>query len=174
MTDVKALGERAMRAIDDHRSELIALSDQDDVWLPHKLERLETALTSGGEIGLVISNAEVVDQDLVPLGYDLWKWVGFRMDGVMPAMEHGFHLALMAGISFGITMAFRASHRPWIVPIPDNPVVFKSSLPLHDKWIAMLIAAVAPIALVPEKLTLYRQHPDQLTGAATLSRASQN
>jgi hypothetical protein len=181
--------ERAIQRCD---SELIALADQDDVWQPAKLERLEAALTATPEIGLAISNADVVDRDLAPLGYDLWTWVGFdfaraaaaaghraprsltdtEMSGDAPAVvDHGFHLALMAGISFGITMAFRAAWRSWLAPIPDNRVELKSSLPLHDKWIAMLIAAVAPVALVPERLTLYRQHEDQLTGAAPMARS---
>src|SRR5918998_1154668 len=57
--------------------ELIVLADWDDVWLPEKLERLEAAATGADGIGLVFSDAEVVDTELRPLGFSLWEARGF-------------------------------------------------------------------------------------------------
>src|SRR5574341_2231095 len=57
--------------------ELIALSDQDDVWDPRKLRLLEQRFTEEPDLGFVFSDAEMVDQDLRPLGYTLWQSVRF-------------------------------------------------------------------------------------------------
>jgi hypothetical protein len=56
-------------------------------------------------------------------------------------------------------MAFRASYRRHVLPIPKNPIH------LHDYWIAFLIAAMAPIAYVERPLLIYRQHGGQQVGA---------
>ena len=52
--------------------DIIALSDQDDVWRPNKLERLKDALQANPDAGYVFSDAELVDEHLLPLGCRLW------------------------------------------------------------------------------------------------------
>src|SRR5687767_9778204 len=47
--------------------DLIALADQDDVWLPAKLARIEQAFARSPGVGLVFSDAEAVDEGLQPL-----------------------------------------------------------------------------------------------------------
>jgi len=41
---------------------LIALSDQDDVWLPEKLARTESLFATRPEVGAVFTDAEMVDE----------------------------------------------------------------------------------------------------------------
>ncbi len=52
--------------------DVIALCDQDDVWRPIKLARFAAEFARAPEVGLVFSDAEVVEQDLSPSGYSLW------------------------------------------------------------------------------------------------------
>ena len=59
------------KAISLCKGEIIALSDQDDVWLPHKIEKLEHIFKSNPDIGYVFSDAIVVDDKLDPLGYTM-------------------------------------------------------------------------------------------------------
>src|SRR5712691_364539 len=66
--------ERAIRLCE---GDVIALSDQDDVWLPEKLRRIEDSFLREPGVGLVFTDAEVVDEHLRPLGYHLWESVGF-------------------------------------------------------------------------------------------------
>ena len=66
------------RAISLCTGDGIVLADQDDIWLPHKLATLERALTADSTIGLVFSDAEVVGENLEPLGYRLWEAIQFR------------------------------------------------------------------------------------------------
>ncbi len=47
--------------------DIIALSDQDDVWYPQKLSLIEQAFLQNPQMGGVFTNAEIVDQNLEPL-----------------------------------------------------------------------------------------------------------
>jgi glycosyltransferase involved in cell wall biosynthesis len=166
--------------------EWIALADQDDVWLPHKLRRLGEAVAERPDAGLVFSDAQVVDLEGQPLGHTLWEAVGFtprrqrRMAGRkvagtrrVPSAEAESGAAdgtrrvpatsgdpvgvlLQHDVVTGATMAFHAEYRDLVLPIPSHWV--------HDAWIALLIASVAPCVVIAEPLLLYRQHAAQLIG----------
>lgn len=56
----KGLGARA-RAIREARGELIALLDQDDRWLPTKIERQLAALAAHPDAGIVFTRARTID-----------------------------------------------------------------------------------------------------------------
>jgi len=142
------------------RGDVIALSDQDDVWLPEKLRRLEDCFLLNPEVGLVFTDAEVVDEDLRPLGYRLWESMGFD-SARRQLMRNGRALdVLLPGWTVtGATMAFRSSFRSLVLEIPtDLPVI-------HDGWIALLIASVARVSFIEEPLIKYRQHARQQIGA---------
>ena len=141
--------------------DLIAFSDQDDVWLPHKLERLEAEFLLRPEVGLVFSDAEVVDENLQPLGFGLWEQLGFNKDLRRGVTTRGRALdVLLPGWTVtGATMAFRSKFRSLALTIPDD-------LPMiHDGWIALVVAAVSKVALIDEPLIKYRQHSGQQIGA---------
>src|ERR1044072_4409392 len=58
--------------------EIIALSDQDDVWRRDKLQLIEDAFTQHYAAGIVFSDAKIVDENLEPLGKHMWAEVGFE------------------------------------------------------------------------------------------------
>ncbi len=136
---------------------LIALSDQDDVWNPDKLERLESVFLKYPATGAVFSDASVVDQFLKPLGYSMWESTGFeaRLQNEL-VNDQAFEVLLKRNRATGATMAFRSEYRDLVLPIPDQWV--------HDGWIVLLIAAVSSIRLVQDSLLLYRQHDQNLIG----------
>jgi glycosyltransferase involved in cell wall biosynthesis len=139
--------------------DLIAPCDQDDVWRPVRVARAIEVFESDPRIGMAFSDADVVDEELRPLGHRLWKAVGFSRSGRgMVRRARAFDAFLRRWIVTGTTMTFRSVYRPLVLPIPRSWV--------HDAWIAMLVAAVAPVALIDEPLVLYREHPGQLLGAA--------
>lgn len=147
------------KAIQRCAGTLIALADQDDVWLPRKLALIEAELQRQPNIGLVFSDAELVDDDLRPLGERLWTAIGFHGDAHRE-LKTGRRLdVLLPGWTVtGATMAFRSRFRALALPIPDNGPV------IHDGWIAMIVAAVADVSIIDEPLILYRQHPQQQIG----------
>jgi hypothetical protein len=148
------------RAISLCEGDLIALSDQDDVWAGRKLEKLAAAFASDARVGLVFSDAELVDEELRPLGARLWEKVGFdekRRRRVRAG--RALDVLLPGGSVTGATAAFRAWLRPLALEIPDDLRV------IHDGWIAMVAAAVSRVVFVEEPLVRYRQHSGQQIGA---------
>ena len=147
------------KAIQLCHGELIALADQDDVWLPKKLELIEAELQRAPNVGLVFSDADLVDEHLRPLGQRLWSSIGFDESMQTQLHESGLNVLLPGWTVTGATMAFRSKFRTLILPIPDE-------LPMiHDGWIAAVISAVAEVSFIDQPLIKYRQHPQQQIGA---------
>lgn len=142
------------------QGDVIALCDQDDVWLPGKLERFAAEFSGVPGVGLIFTDGEVVDEILQPLGYSIWQKLGFgRTEMLRLRRGKGFDALLQGATVTGATAAFRSRFRPLILP-------FRSDLPLiHDAWISILIAAVAEVLPVPDLLIRYRQHSSQQVGA---------
>lgn len=139
---------------------LIALADQDDVWLPDKLKSIENEFLRAPNVGLVFSDAEVVDENLRPLGIRLWTSVGFdeKLQRELKS-SRGLNVLLPGWTVTGATMAFRSQFRAIALPIPnDIPMI-------HDGWIAAVVAAVANVAFIEQPLIKYRQHRQQQIGA---------
>lgn len=137
--------------------DVIFLSDQDDVWEPQKLGRIADIFERSPEVGLVSSNARLVDQNLQPLNYLLWEGLDFD-NRYIDAVNGGraFETLLKHCPLSGHTMAFAARLRELMTPIPQGW--------LHDPWIARISAAVSRVVLLDEPLTRYRQHPVQTIG----------
>lgn len=149
------------RAIGLCTGDLIALADHDDVWHLDKLRLLAAALRAQPQVGGVFSDAELVDEQLRPLGHRLWEVTHF---GPKERERFGsgaaFRLLLKRQVVTGATLCFRASFRNLILPIP--------SAAIHDAWIALLISAVSELAVVEMPLIKYRQHAANQIGARRL------
>lgn len=148
--------------------EIIALSDQDDVWHNHKLQSIEVAFKKSPGIGLVFSDAEIVSENLEPLGRRMWDEVGFDAHK-RKQIAHGRALeVLITGWTVtGATMAFRSEFKDLALPIPEDIAM------IHDGWIALTIAAVAEVAAIDEPLIKYRQHHKQQIGAPSRSATTE-
>lgn len=143
--------------------DLIALSDQDDVWLPAKLERLGETFSARPEVGLVFTDAELVDENLIPWGARLWQYTWTLREQQLFHEGRAFDALLRRNVVTGATMAFRARFRDLALPIPPNHFL------IHDCWIALMIAAVAGTVALPDTLIKYRQHPQQQIGVVRRS-----
>lgn len=149
--------ERAIRLC---AGEVIALSDQDDVWLPEKLARLEAVFIAKPQVGLVFSDGEIVDEKLHPAGERLWQRIGLNRPALERIRRGGALEVLLPGWTVtGATMAVRSAFRDFFLPIPDDLAL------IHDGWIAAAVAALAEVEPVAECLILYRQHQRQQVGA---------
>lgn len=138
--------------------DILFLSDQDDVWLESKVERMAAQFEADPALGMAFSDAEVVDSDLRPTGTRLWS-SAVQFDGKRRARfadGEGFHVLLGGNVVTGATMAFRSRYTDRLFPLDTEA--------LHDGWIALLISAVAPIVAIEEPLILYRQHTQNQVG----------
>jgi glycosyltransferase involved in cell wall biosynthesis len=155
------------RAIELCEGDLIALSDQDDIWHPEKLERLEATFVSSPNLGLVFTNAELVDDASRPLGQRLWQFTLNENERGLIEAGRAFDVLLSRNVVTGATMAFRSVFTRLILPIPTDLYL------IHDEWIALIISTVADLAALDEPLIKYRQHLGQQLGINTLSEYRQ-
>lgn len=139
--------------------DLIALCDQDDVWVPHRLERMVAEFDSRQELTLLHSDARLVDGDGNPLGGTLSEAIGLTA-GERRKIHAGaaFDVLLRRNVVTGATTVFRRSLLDAAVPFPEAWV--------HDEWLAMIAAVTGRVDFVPEALIDYRQHASNQIGAA--------
>lgn len=142
------------------QGEIIILSDQDDVWKPHKIERLVKTLQDNPEAGYAFSDAELVDENLNSLRGQLWESIGFTRDirqdfsGV-----NQFQTLIVKALVTGATLAFRSQIGKLAMPFPADWV--------HDRWIALLSTGIGSIGIpIDEPLIYYRQHAGQQIGVS--------
>lgn len=150
--------ENFAKAIGLCEGDIIFLSDQDDVWLPQKLEKIERLFIECPGIDGVFTDAAMVDERLQPLGYTFWESKHF--DRVRQRQfESGDAAGILAQCNTvaGAAFAFRTRFRDEALPIP--PVW------THDSWIAFYLATMANLAIIDECLNLYRQHSAQQVGS---------
>ncbi len=145
------------RAISLCEGSVVALSDQDDVWLPAKLERQVAVLRDRPAVGAVFSDAELVDRSLRPLGRSLFEATGFSPRRQRRFRGGALELLLSRPVVCGASLAFRSSFRDLVLPIPTTG--------LHDQWLAVLLSAVSRVEALPEPLLHYRQHGANQIGA---------
>lgn len=150
------------QAIAKCSGDLLALCDQDDVWLDHKLGEAERAFKSDPGLGVWFTDALLVDEQLRVLSETLWEKLGFdaRMQRTIRS-PGAFEILLGRSLVTGATMVFQRRLKELVQPIPSTLRYF-----IHDRWIATTIAAVAPLGCSPRPSMLYRQHPGQQLGVA--------
>ena len=139
----------------------VALADQDDLWLPHKLEcslalmqQLEASRGSSTPL-LVHGDLELVDADGERLGCRYLQRQ--RLD---PQRTDPVDLALTNVVTGCTTLLNRALLQK-ALPIPTEAL-------MHDWWLALVASAFGQIALVEEPGVLYRQHGSNVLGAQGL------
>ena len=138
--------------------DIIALSDQDDVWLPQKLTRMEQIFLQTPQTGGVFTDAEIVDSNLRCLDFSLWHVYRFQQN-LQRVVQQGnaLDILLKQFVVTGATFAFRSCWKDRLIPIP--------SCWMHDAWIALNIAIFSNLSIINEKLIKYRQHGNNQIGA---------
>ncbi len=151
--------ENAIRAC---RGNIIFLCDQDDSWYPDKVAQIEQHFINHPDAGAVFTDGDVVDKELNLLGLRLWKIFKFNSrQQVQISACDALGVLLKHPVVTGATMAFRATYRDLILPIPDT---------WHDAWIALLIGTVSCLDILPMPLIAYRQHDMNQLGISRRDR----
>lgn len=135
-----------------------AFCDQDDVWLPQKIEKTLAKLrTLGDGPALVFTDLEVVDQEMRHLHPSFIQHCGLD-----PVAGIRFNRQLMQVISLGCTMMGNQPMRA-LVQMSDP---LSTALPGHDWWVSLLASAMGQLAYLPEATIKYRQHGSNASGGA--------
>ena len=138
--------ERALRA---SKGEIVFLADQDDVWLPGKVEMCLAAL----------NEADLVMHDAFLLGLSdafesAWGRNGKLSD--IRTYRSGVVANWWKNSFTGCCMAFRRKVLDKALPFPKN-------LPMHDQWLGVVAEKYFKVSYVNEPLVEYRQHSSNAT-----------
>ncbi len=136
--------------------DLIALSDQDDIWYPMRLARSEQEFDTYPQAGLVFSDADLIDEHDQLLGQTLWQRLGFVGRRKSDLLAGRYAVLAKHRFVTGATVMFRASLRDRCLPIEAGWV--------HDEWIAMIVAAFSDLRPIDQPLIRYRIHGSQQVG----------
>jgi glycosyltransferase involved in cell wall biosynthesis len=141
--------------------DIIFPCDQDDFWMPQKLEKMVQYLEENPDKEVVCSNARMVDEQLNDLGSSLWDKVRLWEKQILDWKNgKAFELLLQGNRVTGCTVAMRHDFAKRAIPFPtDIHPDF-----IHDGWIGILGALNNRIGLLNEALVLYRQHENQQVG----------
>lgn len=146
-----------INAIEKSSNELIFLCDQDDVWMDNKVDICRKYISEGYQ--MVISNAEVVDQDLNILSESYFRTRNTKF---------GFFNNLVRVGYLGCTLAFNKSILKGLYPFPEN----KKLIP-HDLWIGMYGMLFYKVKWTNIPLIKYRRHSSNVSdGGFEVSKLS--
>ena len=146
------------RAVTRCSGDLVALSDQDDVWRADRLERTVALFEADPGLLLAGSDARLIDADGVPLPHSLFESLELDDDELESVDNGGAFAALRRrNLVTGATAVFRRSLVADTVPFPTSWV--------HDEWLAVIASALGRVMLVEEQLVDYRQHGTNQIGA---------
>lgn len=137
-------------------ADYIALCDQDDIWLPEKLEKsiLELSLIDDGITpAMIYSDLIVIDQQNNILNPSLTNEMG------TDKYQHCLTTLLFGNFTLGCTILMNRQMSKLFADIPINPVFN------HDAWITLIAFSFGKVSCLPEAGILYRKHENNVTFA---------
>lgn len=141
-------------------ADYVMYSDQDDFWLPEKVEKtLQAMIELEKEIvndkpALVFARHKPVDINLQPIQDDTRKTQ-------LSKCETGFNKLLVQNCVNGCLMMI---NKP-LYSILGN---YNKYILMHDWWAALVAGAMGGIRRIPDVLMLYRQHGDNVVGSVNV------
>lgn len=133
-------------SIKNSSGEYIFLSDQDDVWKRNKIDKVLEIFAST-KCTCVLHNAEIVNENL-----SSWNETFFAFRNT----KLGYFRNILKNSYIGCCMAFKASLKSLILPIPNN-------IEMHDQWIGLISEKIGKNELIDECLIKYRRHHENFS-----------
>jgi glycosyltransferase involved in cell wall biosynthesis len=143
------------------QGEYIALSDQDDRWKPEKLAHMGRMMDLDPTVGMVFSDATVIDSASRPTGGTLWHSLRFSQRVRAIFETDPSRILLERPVVTGATMIFRRSLFDHFTNIP--------AIWVHDGWITWMSVFWARPLFAQEALMEYRVHVAQQLGVGETS-----
>ncbi|MEP6848116.1 MAG: glycosyltransferase family 2 protein [Acidobacteriota bacterium] len=139
--------------------DIVFLSDQDDVWMPDKLEIVGNKFLGDPDLLMVFTDAELVDENLKFLGVNLLDVAYNSMVKQAIGSKRFLHELLFQNHVSGATTAFRRGLVDYLNPFPDDIPHMN-----HDGWVGLLGVVIGKFEFVDLPLNKYRQHASQQIG----------
>lgn len=145
------------KLVNHDRADYYFFSDQDDVWLPNKLElSLKEAQNYLADFPLMVyMDLKVVNQDLK-----------IMTESMVKSQSHHANTELVQEltentVTGGVAMINHALAEMWQET---------DDILMHDWYLALLASAFGNLVFIDQPGELYRQHSDNVLGARTLSK----
>lgn len=131
-------------AIKQSTGGIIILSDQDDIWLPNKIELIrERFAIKPASTYLLLFDAEVIDEKGAPLYDSVFQ--KFRRVGP------GLIGNIIDNSYIGCCMAFSRELLEFALPFPRR-------IPMHDMWLGLIAEIFGKTEFIPIQTMQYRKH----------------
>lgn len=145
------------KLVNHDRADFYFFSDQDDVWLPNKLElSLKEAQNYPANLPLMVyMDLKVVNQDLE-----------IMTESMVKSQSHHANTELVQEltentVTGGVAMINHTLAEMWQET---------DDILMHDWYLALLASAFGNLVFIDQPGELYRQHSDNVLGARTLSK----
>jgi glycosyltransferase involved in cell wall biosynthesis len=145
-------GNNFIKAASLCNGDLIAFSDQDDVWLENKLAN-SLSFFDDDDVLLSVHSGVAVDEYLQPLGFN-WP--------AIPRTGAGYEREPMKYPYPGFAIVVRKDI-PGLFANPRPPELQGGKQMPHDNWVCLLARVYGKIAIIEEPLVLYRRHQTTTT-----------
>lgn len=132
----------------------IAFSDQDDIWLPHKIElslnQLQKNEIDKNDAVFVYSDMRIIDQTDHEMHASFWKLASLH------PKFFTFNRLLMQSIPHGCTILMNSAMKNLATPIPTQAI-------LHDHWLSLVAVNFGKAIAIEDPLVLIRNHGENVT-----------
>jgi hypothetical protein len=142
------------------RGDIVVFADQDDIWMPQKLARLEATLAADPGAAFVFSDGLLIDEhgEVLPgtlfggHAFDAAERAAFRADGALEVL-------VKHNVVTGPTLAVRRAALLRLLPFEPGWY--------HDYYLALGLSVLGRGILLDEPLIYYRCHVRQQLGVPT-------
>lgn len=147
----KGVNHNFENALKNACGDFIFLSDQDDIWLPNKIEVCVKELE---KYDLVVSNCKVIDKNKNSIQESYFDVV---------KSGKGFFKNFYKSTYLGCCLAFKKEILQGILPMPVNLLLF------HDWWFGFISELCYKVKFIDIPCMYYRRHNE--TNSNTLSKS---
>ena len=146
------------------RDSYLMLCDQDDIWLPNKIEVTMAKMKAMEEVHpnlplLVHTDLKVVDHDLKVIS------PSFRQQTMRDYTRMGLRHVLNLNNVSGCTVMYNRALAELLIASPKHCV-------MHDWWLQLVATACGKVDHINEATILYRQHGKNVCGAKDVRKIS--
>lgn len=147
----KGVNHNFQNALNNAKGDFVFLADQDDIWLPNKVELCVNELKN---YDLVVSNCSVLDNSNEIVQNSYFETVN---------SGKGFFKNFYKSSYLGCCLAFRKEILKEVLPMPDNLLLF------HDWWFGFISELCYKVKFIETPCMYYRRHSE--TNSNTLSKS---
>ena len=142
-------------------NKIYALSDQDDIWLPEKIEKAIENINYNNS-DLYFSDLILIDETGKEISKSFWKEKGFYKK---IKKDKNYKGLLLNNYITGCTIVSKKELLKYVLPIPKN-----TKYMIHDYWIAIVTALKGKICYDTNCYIKYRQHGNNQVGSEMKSK----